>query len=65
MGAELRKSRARFHELALLLAEIYGSNNQAAYSFARSVEAIDRLCADLQAQAARDWPGRLTDGIYT
>jgi hypothetical protein len=65
LGAELRKSRTRIVELSILVSEIYGTSNQAAFSFMRAVEALDRLCADLQTQAAKDWPGRLTDGIYT
>ena len=45
--------------------EVYGANNQAAFSFSKTAEALDRLCVDLQAQAARDWPGYHTDGIYS
>jgi len=65
LGAELRRERARIVELSALVGEIYGPNNQAAFSFTRAVEAIDRLCADLRTQAAKDWPGSLTNGLYT
>jgi hypothetical protein len=64
LGAELRRTRARIQELLAVVAEVYGPNNQAAFSFLKAAEALERLCVDLQAQAARDWPGYHTDGIY-
>jgi hypothetical protein len=65
LGAELRTARARIHELGALVTEVYGTNNQAAFSFSKAADALDRLCVDLQAQAARDWPGLHTEGFYS
>jgi hypothetical protein len=64
LGAELRRSRAQIQQLRTVITEIYGPNNQAAFSFSKAAEALERLSVDLQAQAARDWPGYHTDGIY-
>jgi hypothetical protein len=44
---------------------VYGPQNQAAFDFVKTAESIDRLCEDLQAQAAHDWPGHPTEGFYT
>ncbi|MDR3722050.1 MAG: hypothetical protein P4L00_10655 [Candidatus Acidoferrales bacterium] len=65
LGAELRGTRARIQELSRVVNEVYGPNSQAAFSFLKAAEALDRLSVDLQAQAARDWPGYRTDGIYS
>ena len=65
LGAELRKARTRIHELGALVTEVYGTNNQAAFSFSKASEALERLCADMQAQAALDWPDYRTDGFYS
>jgi hypothetical protein len=64
LGAELRRSRARIQELCTLIAEVYGPNNQAAFSFSKAAEALERLCIDMQTQAARDLPGYHTDDFY-
>jgi hypothetical protein len=48
-----------------VVSEVYGPNNQAAFSFSKAADALDRLCVDMQAQAARDWPGYHTDGFYS
>jgi hypothetical protein len=65
MGVELRGTRARLHELCTLVMSVYGPQNQAAFDFVKAAESVDRLCEDLQAQAARDWPGLPTEGFYT
>ncbi len=65
LGGELRRARVRLHELCVLVASLYGPNNHAAFSFQKVADAVDRLCADLEAQAAHDWPGYKTDGFYT
>jgi hypothetical protein len=65
LGAELRRSRARIQELCALVTEVYGANNQAAFSFSKAAEALERLCVDMQAQAVRDLPGFRADGFYS
>ena len=65
LGAEVRRTRARIQELCTLITEVYGANNQAAFSFSKAAEALERLCDDMQAQAARDLPGFHTDSFYS
>jgi hypothetical protein len=64
LGAELRGTRSRLHELSALVMSVYGPQNRAAFDFVKAVECVDRLCQDLQAQAAQDWPGHPTEGFY-
>jgi hypothetical protein len=64
LGAELRKARGRMRELCDLVTAVYGPNNQAAFSFSKAAEAVERLCSDMQAQAERDLPGYHVDGFY-
>jgi hypothetical protein len=65
LGAELRGARSRLHELCELVTSIYGPQNRAAFEFVKTAESVDRLCQDLQAQAAQDWPGHPTEDFYT
>jgi hypothetical protein len=64
MGRELRQTRTRLRELCAVVVGIYSLNNRAAFNFQKATEAIDRLCIDLQAQAAADLPGCNIDGLY-
>jgi hypothetical protein len=64
LARELRASNARMRELAHLVVSVYGPNNQAAFSFLKSAEALERLCNDLQAQAAQDYPGYPIGSLY-
>jgi len=64
MARELRASNARLRELCQLVVTIYGPNNQAAFTFLRAAEAMERLCNDMQAQAAQDYPGYPIGSLY-
>jgi len=64
LGAEIRTARAHMHQLCDLVVAVYGPNNQAAFSFLKVVEGLDRLSQDLQAQASRDLPGYPTENLY-
>ena len=64
LGNEIKKAHARLGELAALVQSVYGPQNQAAFTFQRMMEYMDRLVGDLQAQAAEDLPGFNVDGIY-
>jgi len=64
LARELHATRAQLRELASLIVSLYGLENSAATSFLNAVEAMDRLCEDLQRQAARDLPGIPLDGLY-
>ena len=64
LGRELRHTRSRMHELSAVVLEIYGPQNRAAFTFQKIAESMDRLCADLETQAAADLPDRRVDGLY-
>ena len=64
LGAEMRMVNARLQELCKVVVSVYGPNAQAAFTFLKAAEQINRLCQDLQAQAAKDLPGYSTDGLY-
>jgi hypothetical protein len=64
LGVELRGTRSRLHQLCTLVMSVYGPQNQVAFDFRKAAESMDRLCQDLQAQAAHDWPGHSTEGFY-
>lgn len=64
LGRELLLTRARMRELCDLVVGVYGPQNRAAFSFQKAADALDRLCGDLQAQAAEDLPDCKLDGLY-
>ena len=64
LGREIKMASARLHELCNLVLRVYGPNTQAAFTFLKVTENLDRLCKDLQAQAAQDCPGFEIDGFY-
>ena len=60
----MRATNARLRQLCALVVEVYGPNARAAFSFVKTLEAAQRLCDDLQRQAAQDAPEFPTDDIY-
>ena len=64
LGRELRDANARLQELCKVVVSAYGPNNQASFTFLKVAANLDRLCQDLQAQAAQDLPGFSVDGLY-
>ena len=64
LAGELRSATIKLRELYAIIAEIYGPNNQAAFSFGKTVESLDRLCADMRAQASQDCPGHDANQLY-
>jgi hypothetical protein len=64
LAVELRRTRNRVRELCSVVVGIYGPNNPAAFSFLKVAESMDRLCNDMQAQAARDCPGMAIPDLY-
>jgi len=64
LGQEVKRTGARLRELAALIENVYGPQNQAAFTFQRLTEYMDRLTGDLQAQAAQDLPDRDARGLY-
>jgi hypothetical protein len=64
LGRELRAANARLQELCKVVVGVYGPNNQASFTFIKAADNLNRLCQDLQAQAAKDLPGFSVDGFY-
>lgn len=64
LARELRANNARLRELCGLVVSVYGPNNQAAFTFQKVAETVERLCNDMQAQAAQDYPGFPIDNLY-
>jgi hypothetical protein len=64
LGREIRQASVRLRELEHLVNSVYGPSNPASYAFAKAVEAIVRLQADLENQAGEDLPGFIVDGLY-
>jgi hypothetical protein len=65
LGREIKRASARLRELEALVQDVYGPQNQAAFTFQRLTACMDRLVADLQAQAAEDLAGSNVEGLYT
>ena len=64
LGAEMRSTYTRLQELRKMVVSVYGPHTQAAFSFLKMAEQMNRLCQDLQAQAAKDLPDYPVDGLY-
>jgi hypothetical protein len=64
LGREISEIHRRLRELSGLVTAVYGPVNRASFSFLKSAEAMNRLCQDLQTQAAKDLPGYPVDNLY-
>ena len=64
LGRELHAANARLQELCKVVVSVYGPNNHASFTFLKVADNLNRLCHDLQAQAAQDLPGFSVDGLY-
>ena len=65
LGVELREINARLQALSQVVISVYGPQTQAAFTFQKVADQVQRLCEDMQAQATRDLPGFSVDGFYT
>ena len=65
LGTELRAANARMRQLAGLVIGIYGPNNRAAFTFQKLAETAERLCQELETQAARDLGGYSSETFYS
>ncbi len=64
LGREMSATNARLRELCHLVVSVYGPQNLAAFSAQKATAAMERLCQDLQTQAALDHPGFATAKFY-
>jgi hypothetical protein len=60
----MRAMNARMQALCTMMVSIYGPHAQAAFTFQKAAEDMNRLCQDLQAQASKDLPGHVVEGLY-
>ena len=63
LSRELRITRSRLHELAAMVQDVYGQQSRPGFAFQKVNEELDRLCEELEIQAAADLPG-LKSGLY-
>jgi hypothetical protein len=64
LGREIRTTASRFRELRALVTSVYGRNSLAAFNFEKTVETLERLQDDMEAQAAQDLAGARAEGLY-
>jgi hypothetical protein len=64
LGTELRATNERLRQLCDLVVSVYGPNNSAAFAFQKVAEAMERLCKDMESQAAHDLPGYSANNFY-
>lgn len=64
LGLEIKRATARFRELRALVTSVYGRNSLAAFNFEKTVETLERLQEDMEAQAAQDLAGANAAGLY-
>jgi hypothetical protein len=64
LAGELRSVGMKLRELFAIVNDIYGPNSQAAFSFGKTVESLDRLCTEMRQQAVQDCPGRGAERLY-
>jgi len=65
LGTELRATTARLRQLCDVVVSVYGPQSRAAFSFQKTMETLDRLCSDMEAQANRDLPGHGPENFYS
>jgi hypothetical protein len=64
LGDELRKTSIRLRQLCGLVTDVYGSNSLPSVSFVRTIDAIERLRAEMEVQAAQDLQRYAEKNLY-
>ena len=64
LGDELRKTSARLRQLCGLVVSVYGPESLPAVGFLRTLDAIERLRAEMEVQAAQDLPRYVERNLY-
>ena len=64
LGQELLKARSRLLHLSVVIVSEYGPQSRPAFSFNKMMEAMDKLCLDMQTQAELDCPGLDASSLY-
>jgi hypothetical protein len=63
-GQEIQNTRARMLQLASMVAGIYGPQSRPTFAFRKLTEAVERVAAEMEAQAELDCPGLDAGGFY-
>jgi hypothetical protein len=64
LGAELKKTSARLRQLCGLVVGVYGPESLPALNFVRTMDAIERLRAEMEVQAAQDLQRYIEKNLY-
>jgi hypothetical protein len=64
LGQEILKARARLLHLSSVVRGVYGAQSRVAFQYAKMLEALDRVCLEMQAQAELDCPGLNASSLY-
>ena len=64
LGDELRKTSARLRQLCGLVVGVYGAQSLPALRFVRTIDAIERLRAEMEVQAAQDLQRYVEKNLY-
>jgi len=65
LGEELKRTTARLRQLCGLVVSEYGPQSVAGFGFLRAMDAMDRLRADMEGQAAQDLQGYGAKKLYS
>jgi hypothetical protein len=63
-GLEIQKTRARLQHLSGMVGGIYGPQSRSTFAFRKLMEAMERIAAEMQAQAEHDCPGLHAGDFY-
>jgi hypothetical protein len=64
LGREIVKARARLLHVSSVVSSVYGANSRTAFTFQKMNEAMDKVVAEMQAQAEMDCPGLNASTFY-
>jgi hypothetical protein len=64
LGREILKTRSRMLHLSSVVIAAYGPQSRAAFHFKKVNDAMDKLCAEMEAQAELDCPGLNASAFY-
>lgn len=64
LARELHRSRERLLQLYSVVAGVYGPQNRSTFTFTKLNEALERVMAELSAQARLDCPGTNAANLY-
>ena len=65
MAQEMLTTRSKLLELSNVAVSIYGPQSRPGFSFQVMIDALDRVCAEMRAQAELDCPGLGAGAFYT